>query len=149
MVVRAGFGQHGSVKAERYIQRIDPYLDRLLTAFDAASNYTGSEIQPERRLLLYGVGQPTPEVAAIIAEAPAMLEVVWHPARYTCAELCAEADRIMERFPQISMGGPRNDGSGLDFTTEDPALVNADDVPAALGSRYPVTIEEGPPPVPC
>jgi hypothetical protein len=38
----------------------------------------------------------------------------------------------MERFPQISMGGPRNDGSGLEFTTEASALANAEDVQAVL-----------------
>lgn len=134
------------MKAERYLRRVDAYLDRLITAFEASANSADAEIQPGRkRLILHGVGKPTPEVAAIMREAPSIIEVVWRQAPYTSAELCAETDRIMERFPQILTGGPRNFGAGLEFGTLDRQLVEAEDPQAMLGTRYPVTIEyDGP-----
>jgi hypothetical protein len=56
--------------------------------------------------ILYGVGDAPPaSVAAIIDAAPGVVEVVWRPSPYTCAELVEECHRIMDRFPQISLGG--------------------------------------------
>ena len=125
---------------------------RLVTALEDSGVSAGTAVEwhpHARRFILYGVGvAPPASVAAIIDAAPDVVEVVWRPSRYTCAELVEECGRIMDRFPQISMGGPSNDGSGLEFTTEDTALVNAEDVQAVLGTRYAVTIEYGPPPEP-
>jgi len=56
-------------------------------------------------------------------------------------ELLAEVDRIMDRQPKLNSGGPRHDGTGVDFTTTDAVLLNAADPRAALGARYPVSIE--------
>ncbi|MGH3318009.1 MAG: hypothetical protein ACRDO0_17850 [Nocardioidaceae bacterium] len=80
-------------------------------------------------------------MAATIAEAPDTLEVVWRRAPYTCAELRAETERIMERFPQIVEGGPQDAGAGLEFSTLDRELVNAKHPQSVLGTQYPVTIE--------
>ena len=94
------------------------------------------------------MGEVPPEsVAAVIDSAPEVLEVIWRPAAYTSAELVEECHRIMERFPQINTGCPSNHGAGLEFTTEDRALVDDEEAQAVLGSQYPVTIEYGPPPV--
>lgn len=117
-----------------------------MAVFEASGNYASEEIQSKRkRLILYGVGEPTPEVAAIIAEAPDTLEVVWRQAPYTCAELRAETERIMARFPQICEGGPQGAGTGLEFSTIDRELVAAEDPQAVLETRYPVVIEYGQP----
>jgi hypothetical protein len=139
--LREQYGHSWTVKGERYLRAIDPYVDRLMEVFEASDNYADEEIQPDRRrLLLYGVGEPTPEVAAIIAEAPDMLEVVWRHAPYTCAELCAEMERLMEEFPQILMGDVQDGGAGLEFGTLDRRLLGAEDARAMLGTPYPVTI---------
>ncbi len=117
-----------------------------MAVFEVSGNYASEEIQSKRkRVILFGVGEPTPEVAAIIAEAPDILEVIWRHAPYTCAELCAETERIMERFPQILEGGPQDAGQGLEFSTLDRELVDAENPQAVLGTRYPVTIEYGQP----
>ncbi len=61
------------MKAERYLRTVDAYLDRLVTAFEASANSADAEIQPGRkRLILHGVGEPTPEVTAIMREAPSI-----------------------------------------------------------------------------
>jgi hypothetical protein len=133
-------------------EEIDDYSARLMTAHEDSGVSAGSAVEwhpHARRFILYGVGEvPPASVAAMIDAAPEVVEVAWRPSRYTSAELVEECGRIMERFPQISMGGPSNHGSGLKFTTEDSALVNAEDVQAVLGTRYAVTIEYGPPPEP-
>jgi hypothetical protein len=133
-------------------EEIRDYSARLVTTLEDSGVYAGTAVEwhpHARRFILYGVGEvPTASVAAVIDAAPEVVEVVWRPARYTSAELVEECGRIMERFPQVSVGGPGNDGSGLEFTTEDLALVNAGDVQAVLGTRYAVTIEYGPPPGP-
>jgi len=132
------------VSVGRHPERIGPYVDRLIEVFEASGNYASEEIQAKRkRLILYGVGEPTPEVAAIIADAPGTLEVVWREAPHTCAELRAETERVMERFPQICEGGPQDAGAGLEFSTHDREWVDAEDPQAVLGTRYPVTIEYG------
>jgi hypothetical protein len=142
-------GPHYPVEVE---EEIDDYTARLVTALGDSGVYTGTAVEwppHARRFILYGVGEAPPEsVAALIDAAPEVVEVIWRPAAYTCAELVEECHRIMERFPQITTGCPSNHGSGLEFTTEDPALVDAEDVQAVLGTHYPVTIEYGPPPVP-
>jgi hypothetical protein len=130
-------------------QEINNCSARLVTALEDSGAYAGSAVEwhpHARRFILYGVGEvPPAPVAAVIDAAPEVVEVVWRPSRYTSAELVEECGRIMERFPQISIGGPSHDGSGLEFTTEDSALVNAEDVQAVLGTRYAVTVEYGPP----
>ena len=112
-----------------------------MAVFEASDNYADAEAQPERRhVILHGVGEPTAEVAAIIAQAPDMLEVVWRHAPYTCRELCTEVQRLMEAFPQLLMGEPQDGGAGLEFGTLDRQLVDAEDPQLTLGTRYPVTI---------
>jgi hypothetical protein len=107
-----------------------------MAVFEVSDNYASEELQSKRRrLILYGVGEPTPEVAAVIAEAPDTLEAVWRPAPYTCAELCAETERIMERFPQILEGGPQDAGAGLEFSTLDRELVDAEDPQGVLAGH--------------
>lgn len=131
-------------EAERFQQSIEAYRTRLYKAVQASGTYAGGRIDHERRaLIFYGVGEPSSEVAAIMAEAPDFLEVVWRPAPYTQAELVAEAERVMTASNRLNTGGPRTDGTGLDFTTTDAELLAAHDPQSALGSRYPVTISYG------
>jgi hypothetical protein len=142
-------GPHYPIGVE---EEIDDYSAKLVTALEDSGVYTGTAVEwhtHARRFILYGVGEVPPEsVAAVIDAAPEVVEVIWRSAAYTRAELVEECHRIMERFPQINTGCPSNHGAGLEFTTEDRALVDAEDVQAVLGSQYPVTIEYGPPPVP-
>jgi hypothetical protein len=133
-------------------EQIRDYSARLVTALEDSGVPAGSSVEwhtHARRFILYGVGDAPPaSVAAVIDAAPEVVEVVWRPSRYTSAELGEECGRIMERFPQISMGWPKSDGSGLTFTTEDSAIVHAEDVQAVLGTRFAVAIEYGPAPEP-
>ncbi|MGH3356870.1 MAG: hypothetical protein ACRDOJ_13315, partial [Nocardioidaceae bacterium] len=61
-------------------------------------------------------------------------------APYTRDELVAETQRIMTAFDKLNTGGPRTDGTALEFTTTDAELLGAVDPQVALGSRYPVTL---------
>lgn len=131
-------------EAERFQERIEPYRTRLFTALQASGDLAGAQIDHDRHaLIVCGVGEPSPEVARIIAEAPDFLQVLWRPAPYTQAELVAETERIMLASKRLSTGCPRTDGTGLEFTTTDAELLDTDDPQAALWSRYPVTIRYG------
>lgn len=130
-----------SSEAERFQQRMAPYVTRLLEAFEESGAQAGSEIDHDRReLVLYGVGEPPAALLAVMAEAPDGLRVQWRPAPYTRDELVAENERIMATCSRLHTGGPRPDGTALEFTTTDAALLAAADPQTALGSRYPVRI---------
>ncbi len=119
-------------------------MHRLLEAFEESGAYSGVKIDHERReLILYGVGKPPPALVAVMAEAPPGLEVRWRSAPYTRDELMAESQRIMSASDRLNTGGPRTDGTALEFTTTDAQLLAADDPQAVLGSRYPVMIRRG------
>jgi hypothetical protein len=132
-------------EAERFQQLIEPYSTRLLRALQASGAFAGAQFDHDgHALIVYGVGEPSPEVAALLAEAPEILEVVWVSAPYTHAELVAETERIfMLASKRLSTGGPRTDGTALEFTTTDAELLATDDPQEMLGSRYPVTIRYG------
>ena len=125
----------------QFQERIGPYVDRLLRASEESGAHAGAKLDQDRReLTLYGVGEPSAALDAMMAEAPAGLGVHWRSAPYTRDELAAETERIMTAFEQLSTGGPR---TTLEFTTTDADLLTADDAQEALGSRYPVTIRHG------
>lgn len=125
------------------------YTDRLVRAAQRSDNYAGEHVQRDRgRIVLYGVGKPVPEVAAIIDDAPDDLEVQWQRTPYTRSELDREARRVMQHHPRLHTGSPRTDASGLVFTTTDDDLIEAADPQRELESRYPVTIRRGPRPMP-
>jgi hypothetical protein len=129
---------------ECFEQRIEPYLDRLLAAFDQSGAQAGASIDHDRReLTLYGVGEPPSTVAAVMADAPEGLGVQWRSAPYTRDELAAESQRIMAAFDELNTGAPLTDGTALEFTTSDEKLLAAEDPQGALGSRYPVRIRRG------
>ena len=139
-----GMSESQPSEGERFQQRIGPYVDRLLATFEESGAQAGAAIDHERReLVLYGVGRPPAPLEAMMAGAPAELEVRWRSAPYTRDELVAESERIMAAFTELSTGGPRTDGTALEFTTTDADLLAADDPQAALGSRYPVTVRHG------
>jgi hypothetical protein len=131
-------------EVERLQQRIERYVSRLLEVFDESGVEAGAELDHDRReLTLYGVGEPSVALAATIADPPPGLTVRWRSAPYTRDELEAESERIMAAFDNLNTGGPRNDGTALEFTTTDAELLAADDPQGALGSRYPVRILRG------
>jgi hypothetical protein len=139
-----GMTERRQSDVERFQQRIGPYLNRLFEACEVSGAHSGAEIDHDRReLILYGVGEPSPPLVAVLAEAPDGLRVQWRSAPYTRDELVAESQRIMRAFDKLNTGGPRTDGTGLEFTTTDAELLAADDPQAALGSRYPVKIRHG------
>lgn len=136
-------------EAQRFQQRIEPYRTRLYKAVMDSGALTGARMDHDRHaVILYAVGEPSPEVAAIIAEAPDFLQVLWRSAPYTRAELVAEMRRIMLASPKLNTGAPRTDGTAIDFTTTDADLLAADDPQRTLGSRYPVTLRYGERPIP-
>jgi hypothetical protein len=134
---------------DAFQRRVGPYTDRLLRALRGSGQYAGEDFQRARgRLVLYGVGDPTPEVAALIEQAPDDLDVAWRSAPYTSAELDREVRRLMQRHPQLNTGSPRGTATGLVFTTNDRDLLEAADPQQRLSTRYPVTIHRGEPPTP-
>ncbi len=136
-------------EVERFQQRIQPYVNRLLEALEESGTRAGAQLDHDRcELTLYGVGEPTAPIAAIMAEAPHGLAVHWRSVPYTRDELVAESQRIMAAVDKLNTGGPRTDGTGLEFTTTDAELLTADDPQGALGSRYPVSIRHGEQPSP-
>ena len=64
-------------EAERFQQFIEPYRTRLLRALQTSGALAGAQPDHDRHaLIVYGVGEPSAEVAALLAEAPDFLEVV-------------------------------------------------------------------------
>jgi hypothetical protein len=132
---------------ERWQIEIDDYRTRLMEIAQASPSYAGGEIRHEtRELIIFGVGRPAKALAAIMEQAPSSVHVTWREAPYSLAELTAEMRRIMSGHRgQLHQGGARYDGTGIDFTTTARRLLEADDPQAALGTRYPVSIEYGEP----
>jgi hypothetical protein len=128
-------------------EEIAEYHARLLMVLEASGTYAGSTTEHQRdlrKIILYGVGaNPPSSVTTVIAAAPDTVEVVWRPSPYSRAELIEERDRIMDRFPQLNGGRPAKQGTHIRFMTTDETLVDTPNQRAALGSRYPVTIELG------
>jgi hypothetical protein len=136
-------------EAELFQQSIDAYRTRLYLAVKDSGAFTGARIDHDRKaLIFYGVGEPSPEVAAIMAEAPDFVHVQWQAAPNTRDELMAETKRLMLASNTLNAGGPRTDGTALEFTTTDPQLLATQDPQEALGCRYPVTISHGQRPTP-
>jgi hypothetical protein len=131
----------------RWQMEIEDYRHRLMEIAQASPRYAGSEIRHEtRELIIFGVGEPTEALAAIMDLAPPTVDVRWQKAPYSLEELAADVRRIVsEHRGQLTSGGARHDGTGLDFTTTDRRLLEADDPQAALGTGYPVSIEYGEP----
>jgi hypothetical protein len=144
-------GEEANMEEERWQSDIDDYCNRLMEVAQASPSYAGSEIRHEtRELLVFGVGEPTPALVALMDEAPAYVRVSWHAAPYSRAELTAELQRIMTTTTlrgRLYTGSARH-GTGMTFTTDDRSLLDADDPQVALGTPYPVTIEYGEPVVP-
>ena len=128
---------------ERWQNDIEAYRDRLVGAVMASGQYGGGEIRhATKEFVIFGVGEPSPQVAAILQQAPDNVRIIWRQAPYTHTELTSEMERIMSRFRgRLTGGGARHGGTGIRFTTTDPELLGASDPQAVLGSRYPVTIE--------
>jgi hypothetical protein len=129
---------------ERWQNDIDAYRDRLVGAVVASGQYGGGEIRhATKEFIIFGVGEPSPQVAAILHLAPDNVRIIWRQAPYTHAELTSEMERIiMSPFGvRLTGGGAHREGTGNRFTTTDPQLLAASDPREVLGSRYPVTIE--------
>ncbi len=140
-------GEEAYKEHERWQIEIDDYRNRLMEIAQASPRYAGGEIRHEtRELIIFGVGEPTKALAAIMEQAPSNVHVTWTEAPYSLAELTADMRRIMsEHRGQLNRGGARHDGTGIDFTTTDRRLLETDDPQAVLGTRYPVSIEYGEP----
>jgi hypothetical protein len=125
----------------------DAYRERVLEMARSFSSYAGAELRYEtRELLVFGVGEPTAAMVALMSEAPPNIRVSWHAAPYSLAELTSEVKRLMTALRgRLYTGGARHDGTGLTFTTDDRSLLEADDPQAALDTLYPVNIEYGEP----
>src|SRR5262245_65623405 len=88
---------------------IDDYSAKLVTALEDSGVCAGTEVEwhpHARRFILYGVGEAPPEsVQAVIDAAPEVVEVVWRPAPYTCAELVEECQPVTtEEIGRASCG---------------------------------------------
>ena len=129
---------------ERWQADIRAYTNRLLGAAVASGQYAGSEIRhATKEFLMFGVGEPSPQVAAVLQQAPSSVRIIWRQAPYTKAELTSEMRRIMSRFRgRFTSGGARNDASGIEFTTTDARMLGCSEPPirrrfldAAIQSR--------------
>jgi hypothetical protein len=128
----------------------DAYRAKVLEMARSSPRFSGAELRYEtRELLLFGVGEPTAALIALMDGAPSNIRISWHAAPYSLAELTSEVKRIMTASRgRLHTGGARHDGAGLTFSTDDRMLLEADDPQAALDSRYPVTIRYGEPVIP-
>jgi hypothetical protein len=85
-------------------------------------------------------------LVAIMEEAPSDLVVAWKEAPYSLEELSAELLRLwVKHRGQFNQGGARHDGTGIDFTTTDRKVLDADDPQAVLGTQYPISVQCGEP----
>ena len=136
---------------DRWWATASDYRDALLEAAQSAPGYAGAEVRfASRELVIFAVGAPSAELAVLIDRGPVGFHILWAQAPYTQAELMAEVDLLMRANEgRLVSGGAHHDGTRLDFTTTDPELLAAEDPQGMLGSRYPVSIEYGEPPVPC
>jgi len=127
------------------------YRRALLVAAENAVGYAGAEVRAaSREVVVYGVGAPSAELVVLSDQAPTGFHVRWVQAPYTHVELAAELVRLMTAHQGLLVsGGARHDGTGLDLTTTDRELLEAEDPQGMLGSRYPVSIEYGESPVLC
>lgn len=143
-------GEDSCTDDRRWGWETAPYRDRVMGVVEVAPNYAGSELDYEKReLRVYGVGAPSPAIAAVLAEAPPIIRVRWKQASYTLAELTEEALRLLRASSgRLNSGGALSDGSGISLTTTDPELLEAADPAETLGARYPVTMEYGGPVIP-
>ncbi len=125
------------------------YRTKVLELAESSPLYAGAELRHEtRELLIFGVGEPSAELAEEIERAPANIRISWREAPYSLAELNAEVERILsEQRGRINSGGARHDGTGLRVTTTDRNLLEASDPQGALATRYPITVEYGEPPI--
>lgn len=121
------------------------YRDRLMAIAHDSPQYAGSEARPKvRELVVFGVGPPSAAIVAVMAEAPPNMHVTWQEAPYSLEELGPEARRLMsEHRGRLNSCGARHDGTGIDLTTTDRTLLEADDPGKILGARYPVSVEFG------
>jgi hypothetical protein len=94
-------------EAQRFQQRIEPYRTRLYQAVMDSGALTGARIDHDHHaVILFGVGEPSPGVAAVIADAADFLQVLWPSAPYTRAELLAEIGRLMLASTKLNTGAP-------------------------------------------
>jgi len=126
------------------------YVEEVLEIAMASSMHAGAKIDnANHELVVFGVGDPPEALAYAMARAPEIIRVTWQQAPHTLAELSAELRRIMSgQDGRLNGGWPLTDGTGLGFATTDQSLLDTRDPQAALGARYPVTIEYGGPRIP-
>ena len=135
---------------ERWQIATSSYVREVLEVARASPKHTSARFDhANRELVIVGVGEPAEELAKVMRRSPENIRVIWQEAPYTLDELSAEARRILAAHPgRLHGAGPTHDGTGIRLRTNDAELLSADDPQAALGARYPVTIEYGGPVVP-
>jgi hypothetical protein len=139
-------GEEAHRRHERWEREIDDYRNRLMESAQATAGQAGSEIRHEARAIISGVGDPSEVLVAIMEEAPSDLVVAWKEAPYSLEELSAELLRLwVKHRGQFNQGGARHDGTGIDFTTTDRKVLDADDPQAVLGTQYPISVQCGEP----
>lgn len=133
----------------RQTAKTPDYRERLIEAAEASPRFAGAELRNDSsELHLFGVGSPSPRLAALLEEAPLNVRVSWHAAPYSRAELTAEVQRLMNTpalGTRLYSGWARHDGTGVTFTTDDQSLLAAEDPQRMVGATYPVTFERGRP----
>lgn len=123
------------------------YRGRLTATWFRSPNFAGTEQTSGGGLILFGVGTAPPAIQRIMDLAPDGVEVEWRSVAHTLSELDSELVRILGAFPQLMSGGPASDCEGLEFTTNDDALLSAANPQAVLGTAFRVTISFGGPAV--
>jgi hypothetical protein len=100
----AGPDSEASLAAEYEWQNtIAPYQDELTSAAEGYDNYSGAEvIYSQRALIIYGTGQPSPEITDIMSNAPAAVEARWVTVPYSKVELEQAANQLSAAIPRAA-----------------------------------------------
>jgi hypothetical protein len=135
---------------EEWQAEISPYENRLFAVAEQNPNYSGGELVFERReIIVYGTGEPSAEVAALLSESPEGTTASWVAVPYSKTELELAADRLSEVIPgAISIRYVENYSRilvGVDgLPRAGPELEELRDIAAEVTS-IPVGLEDQPP----
>jgi hypothetical protein len=142
---RAEFG--GNLPVPR--NPFGPYQNELIRAAERYANYSGARIiyQPQI-LIIYGTGQPSPEIASIINHPPKEVTARWVTVRYSRLQLERASNELIASIPGVMVTRYARDyGSiivGIDgLPTNAAALQQLRDQAAGI-TDIPVTLENDP-----
>ena len=93
---------------------IDGYTNELVTTAEQYDNYTGAAVKySERAIIVYGAGQPPPEVAELLSRSPGNADARWVTVPYSKDELEQAGDELSKVIPRVTSTTYANDYSTI------------------------------------